>query len=120
VIQGGGLNLSGGTATGSGVTFYVTGNGTHAYGPVAITAAAQVNFTAPSSGALSGMLIFQARSIAASMPASSIDGNGSTQLNGTIYFPKTKLTFNGGGSRAGGPTVIVAGKVAFAGSTTLH
>src|SRR4029077_18413629 len=79
IIDGGGITIDGGaTVSGTGVTFYLTGNngsGNSAvnYAGVTINSTATVNLSSPCDGAASGikgMLFFQDRSIT--------NGNGSS------------------------------------------
>ena len=117
VVNGGGLSILAGSAIGTGVSFYVTGNG-HPYGPVTITVDATVNLSAPTTGALPGVLFFQDRNIKSSLPNTLLEIS-TAQLNGTLYFPTTQVLYSGTSASAG-PTIIVANSVLFSGSTTLH
>jgi hypothetical protein len=117
IINGGGLSILAGSATGQGVTFYVTSNG-HPYGPVSIDID-QVILSAPTSGPLAGVLFFQDRSVKSSLPNSLLN-NGSSQLNGLLYFPTTAVLYSGGSASSPGPTIIVADTVNFSGTCNLR
>jgi len=116
ILNGGGLSILGGSATGQGVTFFNTSNG-HPYGPVTITVA-QVDLSASTSGPLAGVLFFQDRTIKSSLPNTLLESS-SAQLNGAMYFPTTAVLYSGGNASAG-PTIIIANSVNVSGSTTLH
>jgi Flp pilus assembly protein TadG len=127
IIDGGGLTISGGAVSGSGVTFYLTGNNGNGaskvnYGGVTINGGATVNLSAPCSsdnGSIEGMLFFQDRSITAnSNNASVINGGSNSTFTGALYFPTTSLTYNGT-SGANQYTYLVADWLTISGTTTI-
>jgi len=86
ILMGGGLTVSGSaTLSGTGVTFYNTGNTLYPYKPVAIDSA-NVTLTAPTSGALAGILFFQDRSI-----VSTAQNVLSGAFQGALYFKTTPV-----------------------------
>jgi hypothetical protein len=105
------------TMTGTGVTFYNT-TGTGGYGAITLNGNSQANFSAPTSGALAGILFFQDRSIPSSAASSTINGNSSSTFDGAIYFPTTLLTFNGNSS-ANGYSIVVADKLVINGNASI-
>ena len=80
---------------------------------------AHVNLTAPATGGLAGVLIFQDRAIKSTMP-NSLSGGAALVLNGTLYFPTTKVVYSAGSASSGGPTVVVADTASFSGSSYLR
>jgi Putative Flp pilus-assembly TadE/G-like len=109
VLAGGGFSFTGNAwMTGTGVTFYNT-SGTGGYKGLALTGNITMNFSAPTSGSLAGILFFQDRSIAAGSAGSGVVGNSSSTLDGALYFPTTTHTYTGNSS-ASGYTIIVANK----------
>ena len=98
VLLGGGLNISGGAeASGSGVTFYNTGNSTYAYKPVSITGGSITSLAAPRSGPMAGVLFFQDRAIV-SNAQNTVSGGSGTVFEGALYFPTTPLAYSGSSS----------------------
>ena len=97
VIRGGGLNILGASLiTGTGVTFYITGDSTYPYKGVNIAAASVHSLTAPTSGAMEGILFFQDRNISAATAAANpntIVGAALARYEGTFYFPTTTLNY---------------------------
>jgi hypothetical protein len=97
VIRGGGLNVLGASViTGTGVTFYLTGDSTHPYGGVNIVGATINSLVAPTLGAMEGILFFQDRNISAATAAANpntIVGASLARSEGTFYFPTTKLNY---------------------------
>jgi hypothetical protein len=92
--------------TGSGVTFYnMTGTG--ACRGITLNGTTQPNFSAPTSGAIKGILFFQDRSVPAGSAGSVINGNSLSTFDGALYFSTTQLTYKGNSS-ANGHTIIVA------------
>ena len=97
VIRGGGLNVLGASVmTGTGVTFYLTGDSTYPYGGVNIVGATVNSLVAPTSGTMEGILFFQDRNISATTAAANpntIVGASLARYEGTFYFPTTKLNY---------------------------
>jgi hypothetical protein len=122
VILGGGLTITGNpSVNASNVTFYVTYDGSHPYGPVTLSGNGNANFSAPTSGSLAGMLFFQDRTVPVSTSAgeaSTISGSASNTFAGAIYFPTTALSF-AGNSAPSGSTVLVGDTVTINGATNL-
>ncbi len=125
VIDGGGLTISsGGTVSGSGVTFYLTGVNKAAsnpqdYGGVNINGGT-VNLSAPcnsSGGGIEGMLFFQDRSITSGV-GSVINGNTASTFTGAIYFPTTSLQY-AGTSGADQYTYLVSDTLTITGTTSI-
>ena len=109
VLAGGGISFSGNASmTGTGVTFYNT-TGSGGYKGISLTGNVVMNFSAPTSGALSGILFFQDRSIPAGAAGSAIVGNSGSTIDGALYFPTTTLTYTGN-STTYGYSIIVADK----------
>jgi len=114
---GGGLSACANTTlSGSGVTFYDTYDATHRYGEISINGSA--HFTAPTSGPMESILFFQDRTITI-FPGNTFAGGGTMNLEGTLYFPNTGITFSGGNGNTAQYTVIVARTLKFSGSSNL-
>jgi Flp pilus assembly protein TadG len=117
IINGGGLNLAGGTTnTGTGVTFYLTGTNS-TYSSVSISNGVSATFSAPTTGTYTGILFYQDRTIVTSSNAT-FSGGSSMTLTGSLYFPTTSVSFSNGSGSAG-YTAIVASKVSFTGGTSI-
>jgi Flp pilus assembly protein TadG len=127
IMNGGGLViLAGATATGSSVTFYLTGQNTsngspNAYGGVQIAGSSNVNLSAPcdsSSGGIEGMLFFQDRAMTKGM-GSVINGGSTSYFSGTLYFPTTALSYSGS-SGSNQYTLIVSDTLTVAGTANIN
>jgi len=93
-----GLSVTAGfypTLTGNGVTFYNTGNATYPYGAINLSGSSSSTLSAPTSGSLAGILVFQDRSIVAPAAPSIIDGGKGELYTGALYFPTTTVTYRG-------------------------
>ena len=102
-IANGNLRINGGaTVSGSGVTFYFGGAlpGTIDWNGNSNS----VNLSAPTSGAYSGILIYQSSLAALGSTTASISGNSTFNLAGAMYFPQTGIYFNGNSTT--GPTTV--------------
>ena len=114
VIRGGGLNILGvSLIKGSGVTFYLTGDSTYPYSGVNIAAVNVHSLTAPTSGAMEGILFFQDRNIStgtANANPNTIVGAALARYEGTFYFPTTVLNYTINASLAK-YTAMVADKI---------
>ncbi|MFZ0888734.1 MAG: pilus assembly protein TadG-related protein [Candidatus Binataceae bacterium] len=118
ILDGGGFSVTGNlTLSGTGVTIYNTA-GFSAYGPIALSGNDQVNLSAPTSGAMEGILFFQDRSISSSSSGSTIVGNSSSTFDGAIYFPTTAVTYVGNSS-VSGYTLLVGDSISVTGNSTI-
>jgi hypothetical protein len=119
VLVGGGLSAtSNSTITGTRVTFYNTKD-TVPYAPINLTGTETATLSAPTSGALEGMLFFQDRSGAGSgSNGSNVTRNAGSKFNGILYFPTTDLAFTGNSSSSG-YLVLVADTLSATGNSSI-
>lgn len=118
VLAGGGMLINGNSTTiGTGVTFYNT-TGSGGYKAITLNGNVVLNLSAPTSGALSGILFFQDRTIASGSAPSIINGNSGSTIDGALYFPTTTLTYNGNSS-INGYSIVVADKWIANGNSSL-
>lgn len=113
ITQAGGLSLNGkGTVSGSGVTIYLR----RFAGLVSINTLPGANETlqlqAPTTGALAGILFYQ--NPGNTLPAT-IDGKGTSRLEGALYFPGATLNLSNTGTLAA-YTIAVANSLALGGT----
>lgn len=127
IIAGGGMTVTGGTISGSGVTFYFTGSqssqhfsGEPAYGALDIHGNGTLTLSAPASGTYGGVLIYSDRSISAATSGSvTINGTSNNGFNGAVYFPNSDVTFSGTSGSGATDLAIVANTISFQGNATL-
>ena len=100
--------------TGTGVTIYLTKSTGTNYAEVVIGNGAEVNLTAPTSGAFAGLIFFGDRNGPLSN-TSNFGGGAALNLTGSIYFPSQTVIFNNGISNPSGCTQLIAGKIQFTG-----
>ena len=118
ILVGGGLNFGGGaTVTGSGVTFYNTYDAQHPYSSIQMNNGVSVTLSAPTTGPLAGVLMFQDRSVAGGA-ASAFSGGASLKMTGALYFPTTALQYYNGASAP--YTIVVAKTISFAGGVKIN
>jgi Putative Flp pilus-assembly TadE/G-like len=116
ILAGGGFTANGGPLmTGTGVTFYIT-TGTVAFKGINLAGGSTSNFSAPTTGALAGILFFQDRGIPAGSAGSIVSGSSSSSFDGALYFATTTLTYTGSSSLSG-YSIVVADKVALSGGS---
>ncbi len=120
ILKGGGLSIAGGvTVTGTGVTFYNTSGGGYSYQPFNFSNGATVTLTAPTTGPLAGILLFQDRSIVSSAVNSFLGGTTNT-LNGALYFPTTPMSYSNGTTTSSTYTILVAKTLNFQGGCKVN
>ncbi len=120
ILKGGGLIIQGGvTVTGSGVTFYNTSGGGYSYQPFNFSNGATVTLSAPTTGSLAGILLFQDRSIVSSATNDFLGGTTNV-LNGALYFPTTPVAYSGGTNVSGSYTIVVAKTISFQGGCKVN
>ena len=89
-----------------------------AIGNFKVNASATVNMTAPTTGTYAGIAIFQDRRAKDSNSANNqINGNSSSVINGSIYFPNQELIYNGTGNTAAVCTMFIAKRLIFSGDS---
>ncbi|MBV9746983.1 MAG: hypothetical protein JO099_24745 [Acidobacteriia bacterium] len=124
-IAGGGFKAnSQAIVTGTGVTIYNTsGHNSGVSGcnssfqPFTINAQASVTLSAPTSGSLEGILIFQDRTINSPF-TNTINGGASTLLNGSIYLLHGALSYSG--SSGSGYQILVADTISITGNSAVN
>ncbi len=120
ILKGGGLNIQGGvTVTGTGVTFYNTSGGGYSYQPFNFSNGATVTLSAPTTGPLAGILLFQDRNIVSSAVNNFLGGTTNT-LDGALYFPTTPVSYSGGTNVSGTYTIVVARTINFQGGCKVN
>lgn len=91
VIKGGGVNVNGGTWTGTGVTFYFPDT---SY--IQFNGTVKLNLSAPTSGTYANLLMYEAGGLSKS--SFSMNATNGATLTGLIYLPSRQLTLNSGAS----------------------
>jgi len=99
--------------TGVGVTIVLL-NASSNDPKVTINGGADIKLSAPTSGTYAGVLFFQDRDSAGG--PQTFNGNSTTDLKGTLYFPATKVRFLGNNTSTGGCTHIIANTIEFQGN----
>jgi Flp pilus assembly protein TadG len=122
VIQGGSLIFNGNTTvTGTGVTFILTSaRPGGAVATLTINGGANVDLSAPVSGATSGLVFYQDRRAGHSSGSNILNGGATQTFSGALYFPSQPVTFNGNSRTAGdGCTQLLAWNITFNGDSRL-
>ena len=128
VLNGGRLKITGQhEVTGAGVIF-VLKNGAY----IDIQGGSSVNLTAMSSlqleaagvsaaqaNLLAGMLVFEDRTSQGTTNKNTMNGNASTVLNGTIYLPRSDITFAGTATVTSQCLMIAASRITIQGSANM-
>jgi Flp pilus assembly protein TadG len=125
IMNGGNFSISGNSSISGtgGVTIILTGSGSD-YATASISGGSTVNITAPTSGPLAGLAIFQDRN--APQPnngnaPNSFTGGTTQNITGVIYTPNQGVTFNGGTSTGGARcTQLVALTITFNGNANFQ
>jgi hypothetical protein len=123
IINGGNFSISGNSSiSGNGVTIILTGSSGTGYATASISGGADVNLTAPTSGSLAGLAIFQDRNAPQNANgANSFTGGTSQKITGAMYFPNQGITFNGGTTTGGAVcTQLVALTITFNGNAAFN
>jgi len=116
IINGGGMSCTGSAnITGSHVMIYNTAVGSHTIGPISLTGSGTYNISAPNAGNYTGVVIYQDRNYST---AASVSGSTSSAVTGTLYCPKSHVTFTGSSSNQ--YTAIVCKTLTMTGSTAIQ
>jgi hypothetical protein len=125
IIAGGGIKItSSAIVIGNGVTVYNTSsNGwgcssSYGYVPVTIDGQAKVTLSAPTTGPLSGIVLFGDRNGCAAPGTcqDNVNGKATASFNGVLYFKSDQLLFNGT-STTGGCMAAVADTISLNGNS---
>jgi Flp pilus assembly protein TadG len=123
IINGGSFSIAGNSSiSGNGVTIILTGSSGTGYATASISGGADINLTAPTSGPLAGLAIFQDRNAPqnANSP-NSFTGGTNQNVTGAIYLPNQGVTFNGGTTTGGAVcTQLVALTITFNGNAAFN
>jgi Flp pilus assembly protein TadG len=121
-LQSGTINAppSSGCGTTGGVTIILSNDNGGAPADVKINGNFNLTITAPTSGAYSGIALFQDR-IACAGCSNKINGGSSSNITGAIYFPTNAVEYAGGASTGGAVcTQLIAYTITFKGNSTFN
>jgi Flp pilus assembly protein TadG len=125
VLRNGGLNTAGNTtATGTGVSFYLTGVGTamqlqNDY--IDLSAQTTLTITAPTTGPMAGIAIYQDHTAATGTLTNTLSGNSTVNLTGVLYFGNQNVVVSGSSeNQTAGYTSLIAYTIYYSGYSTLY
>lgn len=107
VIDGGTLGSNGGTLIGNGVTLILTGSSGN-YANVNFSGNSTINLTAPSTGPMAGIAIYQDRNAPAST-SNYLTGGSGQKFTGALYFPSTTVNYQGSAATAYCTQLVASG-----------
>ena len=125
IIEAGSLEIkAGSTVVGDGVTFILTASTPEDVGTILFTSDSSINFTAPTTGAYAGILIFEDPNAASYDSAGDpiqdlMVGGVNTNLSGAIYTPKREIRFAGGAVGVAQCLQLVGRKVTITGNAII-
>ena len=124
IIDQGQLSISGAsklTATSGTTIILTTSNRAQSCATSKIDGGSVVSITAPTSGPLSGVAIYQDRACTNTSASNSLSGGAAQNIVGAIYFPGEPLSYSGGSPTGGAMcTQLIAWSIAFSGSSTFN
>jgi len=124
IIDQGLLSIGGGstlTATSGTTIILTTSNLSKSCATTKIDGGAVLSITAPNSGALSGIAMYQDRTCTDSSATNSLSGGSAQNIVGAIYFPGEAVNYSGGSPIGGAQcTQLVAWTIAFNGGSTFN
>ncbi len=119
VINGGGVSLASNSSSqsdsGSGVIFYLTGTAS-TYGGFSVANGTYLNLTAPTTGNLADVLVYEDRSFTptGTNATTQFQGGSNSAMTGIIYLPNSSIAFANGTSTTTSVSLVVD-KASFAG-----
>jgi hypothetical protein len=109
------------TATSGTTIILTTSDPTKSCATSSISGSSTVSITAPTSGSLSGLALFQDRACTDTSASNSLSGGSTQSITGAIYFPHEPVTWSGGASTGGAVcTQLLAWSISFSGSSTFN
>lgn len=116
LVIGGGSSLTG---TGGTTIILTTSNPSKACATTKVDGGATLTLTAPTSGALAGIAMYQDRACADHSSSNSLSGGGTQNIVGAIYFPQQSVNYSGGSPTGGAQcTQLIAWKIDFSGTSS--
>lgn len=113
VINGGGVSIQSSKGSsqpdsGTGVIFYMTGTAS-TYGGFQVANGVYLNLTAPTTGDLADVLVYEDRSFTptGSSAESSFQGGSGSAMSGIIYLPKSTINLANGTNTSTSPSLVV-------------
>ncbi len=125
ILRNGALSGTGNAViNGTGVSFYMTGTGTAVQlenDDLTITGNVTVNITAPTTGTMAGIAIYQDHSAPTGDILNKLSGNGTVNFTGVLYFGNQNVAISGNGTQNGSAafTAIVANTLTYSGNGSL-
>jgi Flp pilus assembly protein TadG len=120
IIDRGSFNVTGGgSLSGAGVTIVLTSSTGASYATVGISGGATVTLSAPSSGAMAGLVFFQDRNAPAN-GTNTFNGGAGQSITGALYFPQQSVTFGGGTASNTTCVQVIAWDLTLDGNATLE
>lgn len=114
IVSGGDLRINGqARVRGENVTIILTDDAT-----MTVNGGADIELSAPTSGAWSGVLIYQDRN-SNSGGTNRVNGGADLNLQGAVYFPAQTLQFSGNADLGPGCLQVIALQVSIAGAGTI-
>ena len=118
VLDGARLHAGGqATVTGTGVAIHLTGNASNANN-ISFSGGASVALSAPTSGAMAGILFYQDPAAPAGI-AHNFTGGATMALDGIVYLPKAELKFAGGAAADTGAALLIADTIVITGAAVV-
>jgi hypothetical protein len=117
VIDRGSFTVNGGaTVTGNGVTLVFTSTSGSGYATASINGGATVTLSAPTSGDMAGIVMFDDRNAPTSHNAFTFNGGSTQNLTGALYLSPAAVTFAGGDNTKTSCVQLVADTVSYDGN----
>jgi len=121
-FAGGGVHIaSGGQLFGYGVTLVNTISGSYAFGPIDFGTGCKAQLSAPTSGDLKGIVMFQDPAAPADVVNTfACSSDTPPELTGTLYFPTQQILFNGSNTATQITGTVIAKKVVISGKIQVN
>jgi hypothetical protein len=125
VLRNGGLMTTGTTViVGNGVNFYLTGSGTQVQlqnDYVDLSASTTLTITAPTTGPMAGIAIFQDGSDVTGVLTNTLSGSSTINFTGLLYFGHQNVNVSGSSeNQAAGFTCMIAYTLTYTGTSSLY
>ena len=121
IIDRGQLSIQGGsmlTATGGTTILLTTSDPSKTCATAKINGGAVVTLRAPNSGSMAGIAMYQDRRCGDHTLSSDLNGGGTQNITGAIYFPEQIVNYAGGAAVGGAQcTQLIAWKINFTGNS---
>jgi hypothetical protein len=119
ILNGGDLQVNGGTLTCTRCTFVMTSSDGTSAGKVTMNGGATITMSPPTTGTYANLVIYKDRRTSCTVNCNKINGNSTSVISGGIYAPNQLVEMNGSSGMTTDCLQLVSWTVTFTGNASI-